>query len=617
MMPPQIRRRSDLEQFGSDVNGISGNGPLMDLEQYGGEPMPPEIASPEPEPQVMPPQITPPAGMRQQPSMPPRIGAVDREQTGPEQAPPTQVNFPPQVRPPQDNSQISDPNVRGAVDALTNVPPQYQPPKRPSGWRMALGALASMSPAATFAPLITYGPKGLQQREDADRYQHTTLPNLTTAAKLSQANRTQDQTDRYHQDTIEERRRADIDRDENKQTTIALGAQQSADKRGAYDLPQPADIPELGTTLPPELLIPKRDRIETIPALPGGMPKRVAIPGVNQPLDPVTKKILKDQGIEAPEGDLPPEVHKSYKSYAEKILTSQVKPDPAAKPKDTFMATMAKVAGEGGLGPNEMADVGKLTAAIKKSTIISPEERNSALAYLAANTTPASAQQSGVVRATIMAGAREYPVINKQSGELEMRNASEINASPGNFAPAGAEAGAMAKRAVFDDLHFNIDTARKAITGLASLDVKTRGQLAYALRDTDPKSAVQSFLTGAIGSKMTPEQREAVQSIQILHENAMSLRSVAGMGQGSDELRRAIWATLPSAKSVDKNYMLSQINKFEEVVKRLEGGVPGMKNRGGGSGGGGKITVVAPDGSKHDFATQAEADTFKKLAKIP
>lgn len=30
----------------------------------------------------------------------------------------------------------------------------------------------------------------------------------------------------------------------------------------------------------------------------------------------------------------------------------------------------------------------------------------------------------------------------------------------------------------------------------------------------------------------------------------------------------------------------------------------------------GKVTVTAPDGSKHDFATQAEADTFKKLAGI-
>lgn len=34
-------------------------------------------------------------------------------------------------------------------------------------------------------------------------------------------------------------------------------------------------------------------------------------------------------------------------------------------------------------------------------------------------------------------------------------------------------------------------------------------------------------------------------------------------------------------------------------------------------GGGGKVTVTAPDGSKHDFASQAEADAFKKLAGIP
>lgn len=188
--------------------------------------------------------------------------------------------------------------------------------------------------------------------------------------------------------------------------------------------------------------------------------------------------------------------------------------------------------------------------------------------------------QPGVQRMEVLAQTREYPVINKQTGQMEMRSASDINANKGLYAPAGPAASAMGKEAVFQDLHYNIDTARKAIQGLESMDAGTRAALSYALRHTDPASSIQTFLTGAIGTRLTPQQQEAVQALALLSENALSLRSVAGMGQGSDDLRSAIQATLPSGKSPTKGYALEQLNKFEQVVKRLETGVPGVRNPG-------------------------------------
>ncbi len=201
--------------------------------------------------------------------------------------------------------------------------------------------------------------------------------------------------------------------------------------------------------------------------------------------------------------------------------------------------------------------------------------------------------QPGVLRVEAMGDTRMYPVIDKKTGNMVMASATDINRNPGGYAPAGQGATAMGKEAVFQDLHYNIDTARKAIQGLESMDAGTRAALSYALRHTDPGSAIQTFLTGQVGTNLNPQQQEAVQALALLSENALSLRGVAGMGQGSDDLRAAIQATLPSGKSPSKGYALNQLKKFEDVVNRLETGNPTVRTKqGGGATQGGGSGVV-------------------------
>lgn len=217
----------------------------------------------------------------------------------------------------------------------------------------------------------------------------------------------------------------------------------------------------------------------------------------------------------------------------------------------------------------------------------------------------------GVMRAQIYLQGRELGAVDTQTGNLTFASPKEIQSSPGRFAPASQATAAMGKQAVFQDLHYNIDTARKAITALDSMDTKTRAALSYALRHTDPASALQTFMTGEAMTALTPQQQEAVQALALLSENAMSLRSVSGMGAGSDELRAAIQATLPSGKSPSKGYALEQLNKFESVVNRLQTGVPRLGNQlpgaSGGSTGGnvryksGDKTYNIPAGQVQDF----------------
>jgi hypothetical protein len=285
-------------------------------------------------------------------------------------------------------------------------------------------------------------------------------------------------------------------------------------------------------------------------------------------------------------GDITPLVSAVQHITQTRALTGRFYDQPAKN----FQNTIAKIAPE--LPAGAISDVNKLSAAISKSARLTPGEKSDALGYIAAHPTPASQASNTRIRIEGMGAIREYPVLNTQTNSLEMRSAADINAAnklkPGTYAPAGEGAKAMSKQAIFSDLHYNIQNARDAINGLESMDAATRGKLSVMLRQTDPKSAVSTFLTSSAGQTLTDAQQNAAIALASLQENAMTLRSVAGMGQGSDELRSAILATIPSGKTPSKGYALKQLAQFEGVVSRLETGVPRL----GGGGNTGKTSVI-------------------------
>ena len=307
------------------------------------------------------------------------------------------------------------------------------------------------------------------------------------------------------------------------------------------------------------------------------VPATVAAQFVKPGKDPggmyVTKEVGERLGIQPENGQyyLPPQGIGPHVTSTEKPPTSPT----AESQKIAYQNVLAKLHAAGQLPVNAATDSTALLKAINKSQALTQPEKDAAASFLAANPTPSTAGTQAQIRVEGMQGARENPVINKQTGELELRDSAWVNSHPGMYMPAGQGATAMGKEAVFQDLHYNIQTARNAINALDSLDTPTRAALSFALRDTDPRSAMQTFLGGALGTTLTPQQQEAVQAIALLNENAMALRGVSGMGQGSDELRGAIRATLPGGKSPSKGYALGQLQKFESVVNRLEKGVPG------------------------------------------
>lgn len=173
---------------------------------------------------------------------------------------------------------------------------------------------------------------------------------------------------------------------------------------------------------------------------------------------------------------------------------------------------------------------------------------------------------------------RPVAAIDPKTGEVKYMFAGE--AISGGAAPAGAGAKAMSQGAQFSEMKTASQNMRNAIANLdRPFTPEQIGKLTYALHQGD-QGLFRNEIDTLLGSQqLTPAQQDLVVWMAQLNERALSLRSVAGMGQGSDELRHAIRATLPGVKSGSKELMVKQLNAFDNQVALLEKGIPKVKGQ--------------------------------------
>lgn len=267
--------------------------------------------------------------------------------------------------------------------------------------------------------------------------------------------------------------------------------------------------------------------------------------------------------------------------HAQTVLKENNNPKPSAEAeKIKFQNIVAKLSSEGSLTPAALSDVRMVARAIQGSQTLTSDEKNGAMAWLAANPNPAAQGTNTTLRAEGMGRQRLFQAIDSTTGQPVFITPEENAAEPKRYLPSGPATSAMSKGAIFKDIHYNARQARTAIQALESMDPKTRAELALALKDQDPKSSIGAFLTGVAATTMTPQQEDAVIALRNLQENAMALRAIGGMGQGSDALRAAILATLPNARTPNKGYALKQLDQFENIVKNLESGIPNVSIKG-------------------------------------
>jgi hypothetical protein len=130
------------------------------------------------------------------------------------------------------------------------------------------------------------------------------------------------------------------------------------------------------------------------------------------------------------------------------------------------------------------------------------------------------------------------------------------------------------RTALLGDIRMNIDATKESLGGLTNdFDQKQRFKIYEAMKVEHPSGAIGNLIAGEFGKSLTPDQQQYLVDISALQENAMAMRSVLGMGQGSEDLRNAIRATIPSAGTYSKSYASKQLKKFDQILNRLESGV--------------------------------------------
>lgn len=175
----------------------------------------------------------------------------------------------------------------------------------------------------------------------------------------------------------------------------------------------------------------------------------------------------------------------------------------------------------------------------------------------------------------------QIPVLDQSTNSPTFKTPLEIAAEEGRYIPLTEGDKLMMRNAVFEDIKGASNNLRKAITnnkgGFSAAQV---AQMSVAM-ETDPKGGMLRTLidnlsvAGAKDSMNTAQQQHAIAMLQAV-ENAYALRSVAGFGTGSDELRHAIRATLPGPSSSNE-YALQQLDAFDNQVNRLYRGVAKVK----------------------------------------
>lgn len=191
----------------------------------------------------------------------------------------------------------------------------------------------------------------------------------------------------------------------------------------------------------------------------------------------------------------------------------------------------------------------------------------------------------GEARAGAFGKIRMYSVLDTKNGNQPvMMNAEDLAAAnmsePGRYAPAGPAGKALGQTALIEDIRGNVNDTREVVNRIkGNFSKGLVAQLSLAANSNHPEAIIGNLVKSTAMEKLSPAEQEYLINLNLLIENGMAMRSVLGAGQGSDELRAAIKATLPNAKSPNAAYVNMQLDKFEKTLNRLSRGVPTVKLR--------------------------------------
>lgn len=158
------------------------------------------------------------------------------------------------------------------------------------------------------------------------------------------------------------------------------------------------------------------------------------------------------------------------------------------------------------------------------------------------------------------------------------------------------------KAASLDDMKLGSQNARAAINGLKSgLGPQTITQLTAAMRATSP-DLLHQYKDSLLSNDLPEDQQNYVNALLNLQERALSLRQIAGQGQGSESQRDAILRLLPQVKDLgNKQLMQKKLDSFDQQIGIYYKNIPKVNTNTSSTptapaASGGGITHVSSDG---------------------
>jgi hypothetical protein len=163
-----------------------------------------------------------------------------------------------------------------------------------------------------------------------------------------------------------------------------------------------------------------------------------------------------------------------------------------------------------------------------------------------------------------------------------------------------------------EDIEFASNKFKETIKNVDKpFSVEQIAILTKALQAPD-ETIANAELQALANQNLTDSQFQLTLWIKQINERALSMRNIAGMGQGAQDTRNAIRGTLPYIGIGDKKRMLEAIAPFDNQVKILKSGIP---KAGGGVGEGGDMEKQEHEG--HTYQRKKGSNDPWVLAPSP
>lgn len=176
-------------------------------------------------------------------------------------------------------------------------------------------------------------------------------------------------------------------------------------------------------------------------------------------------------------------------------------------------------------------------------------------------------------------------VYDAETGNMVMATQQQITEHPEKYAGASPAMQLTNRLNLFNEISGTEEELKRTISGMGmqtfSEEARAKISAVLSLDSQTPgvyKLAMDEFLRTNVADSLTREQVEYVTALAAMEESALSLRTLGGMGQGSDMMRAAILRMVPGAGTPSGAYALRQLQLFDIEMKGLKKAMPGISN---------------------------------------